>query len=181
MKKLFFIACAAMTLAIAPLFSCNKAESVPNEEKLQLEAPSGQRIAASASDLMKQSSTIINELFGKKQSFQLTGIEYLNVSKGYAAIISYQLSDGTVGNFATIEGVSFKTDAASISTRKPAKQVKDDTVLADESGSRVSLVCQKIPPTSCPCKIKGILDLITGVITWKCDCTNDCEMVIIIS
>ena len=170
-----------MTLAIAPFTSCNKAESVPNEEKLQLEAPSGQRIAASASDLMKQSSTVITELFGKKQSFQLTGVEYLNVSKGYAAIISYQLSDGTVGNFATIEGVSFKIDATSISTRKPAKKAKDDTVLADESGSKVSLVCQKVPPTNCPCKIQGVLNTQTGTITWKCDCQNDCEMVVIIS
>ena len=181
MKKLFFIASMAMIMAIAPFVSCNKAGNVPNEEKLQLEAPSGQKIAASASDLMRQTSIVITEMFGKIQSFQITGIDYLNVSKGYAAIVSYQLDDGTVGNYATIDGVSFTLDAKSISTRKPAKKTSDNTVVADDASSKVTLTCQKVPGSNCPCKIQGILDTQTGTITWKCNCQNDCEMVIIIS
>ena len=181
MKKQFFIASMAMIMAVVPFVSCNKAGNVPNEEKLQLEAPSGQKIAASASDLMKQASTIITEMFGKQQSFQITGIGYLNVSKGFAAIVNYQLEDGTVGNYAIIDGVSFALDSKSISTRKPAKKTNDDTVLADETSSRVTLSCQKAPGGNCICKIQGVIDAQTGVITWKCNCQNDCEMVIIIS
>ena len=181
MKKQFFIALMAMIMAIAPFMSCDKAGNVPNEEKLQLEAPSGQSIATSTADLMRQTSTVITEMSGKKQSFQITGIEYLNVSKGYAAIVSYQLDDGTVGNYATIDGISFTLDSKSISTRKPAKKTSDNTVVADEASSKVTLTCQKSPGGNCNCKIQGVLDSQTGTITWKCNCQNDCEMVIIIT
>jgi hypothetical protein len=181
MKKLLSIAFAAMTLAIAPFMSCNKAGNVPNEEKLQLESPSGQMIAATASDLMRQTSDVLFELFGKKQLFELTNVEYLNVSKGYAAIVSFRLNDGTIGNYAIVEGVSFHLDSKSISTRKPARKTNDNTVLADDAGSRVSLVCQRTAGSNCQCKIQGTLDATTGTITWKCDCQSGCEMVVIIS
>ena len=181
MKKQVLIAVVAMTMAVAPFFSCNKAGNIPNEDKLQLEAPSGLRIAASASDLMKQTSAIIVEMLGKKQEFQITGVEYLNASKGIAAIVTYQLNDGTIGNYAIAEGTNFTIDATSVSTRKPAKKTNDNTVLADDASNRVTLVCQKAPGSTCECKIQGVIDASTGVITWKCNCQNDCEMVIIIS
>ena len=179
MKKQLFI--AVMAMAITPFFSCNKAGNVPNEEKLQLEAPSGERIAASASDLMSQTSAILFEMTGKKQAFQLTNVEYFKVSKGFAAIVTYQLSDGTVGNYATVQDVNFTIASPAVSTRKPAKKTNDNSVLADESSSKVTLLCQKVPGSTCDCKIQGIIDLSTGVITWKCSCQNDCEMVVIIS
>ena len=181
MKKQLMIAVMAMTLAIVPFISCNKAGNVPNEEKLQLEAPSGERIAASASDLMKQTSAIIVEMFGKKQAFQITAVEYLNVSKGVAAIVTYELNDGTIYNYAVAGDANFTIASPTVSTRKPAKKSNDNTVVADESSSKVTLVCQKVPGGTCNCKIKGVVDVTTGVVTWSCNCQNDCEMVVIVS
>lgn len=182
MKKTLTIACMAMTLAVAPFIACNKAGSIPNEEKLQLEAPSGEKIAASAAELMKEASAIITEISGKKQEFQLTGVEYLDVNKGFAATVTYQLSDGTTGNFAIVEGVGFTLDSKSVTTRRPAKKSNDNTVLADEGGSsRVTLVCQRDPGSPCECTIRGVVDLVTGLITWSCNCSSTCQMVIIIS
>ncbi|HYF32952.1 MAG TPA: hypothetical protein VD993_17630 [Chitinophagaceae bacterium] len=180
MKKLLSIA-MAMALAILPFTSCQKSETVSEEEKLlQLQAPSGQHIAAAISDVRAEAAAIILDKFGTGKAFRLTAIEYLNVTKGYAAIISYRLSDGTTGNYATVADAAFTVEAASIRTNsvKTKKTSGASAIINDESVSKVTLQCLKTG--TCECKISATINAETGTITWKCSCT-DCEMQIIIS
>lgn len=96
MKKLVYsllVLCSACLLA----WACNSMdESVAVtdlEESLNLQAPSGMKIANSMLDL--------KEFLGKDMDFpmdefEITDIKYTNVTEGYIAMVTYLLADGAV-------------------------------------------------------------------------------------
>lgn len=170
----------AMILAIVPFTSCQKADVVSNEEQsLQLQAPSGQRIAATVQDVREEAAGIIIRKHGTLQGFRLTHIEYLPVRKGFAAIISYRLSDGSTGNYATVSDTRFATTSPSVGTTPETAEVFAAAMeTGDDTGSRVSFICMRIG--ACDCRIQGVVDAESGVVTWKCSCI-ECLMLLIIT
>lgn len=164
MKRSIFIACMAIILAIAPFLSCNKAGDIPDEKNLQLTAPSGEQIAVSASDLKAKMSAVIAKNFGAKKDFRVTGIEYLNTGKGYAALISYELSDGTAGSFLRVKGLKYTIASQSV------------TVVPGDAGSREAYIFCRLISGTCNCKVTSVvIDTEAGTITVGCNCPDQCQ------
>jgi hypothetical protein len=174
MKKTVWIAVMAiMCFFVLPLLSCKKADSnAEHEQSLSLKAPSGQSIAPSLTSLRADAARIILKKFGSAQEFQITHIEYLPVSKGFAAIISYELSNGEKGNFASFTGVKFRVISQSVITdMATAEQLSTGEALESlegGNGGKITITCSRTG--TCECKVQGTVNTNTGVVTWGCSC-----------
>jgi hypothetical protein len=160
MKKTLIIAAAMASLVLLSP-SCQKNAGLSKQEQsLSLHAPSGQRIAATVHDLKTHASAIVENKFGKGQDFQLMRIDYLPVEKGYAAIVFYELKNGTIGNYGIFSGVSYDLAAS------------DETAVQEED-SKVTISCDK--KGTCDCNLSGTYNPNTGVVTVNCGCST-CEV-----
>ena len=164
MKKMNLPAFAAVVALLLLSLSCQKNSTITNKEKnLNLDAPSGQRIASSIEQLKTEAAQIILSKHLGGQSFELTGINFLPVKKGYAAIVSYRLQDGITGSFGIFSGVKYKLaqpDEFSIMAN-----YQDESMAAD---GKISITCEG----NCNCKMSTTINTETGVITVDCGCNN---------
>ena len=152
-------------MAVAALLllsvSCQKNSTASNKEKeLNLAAPSGQRIAASINQLRVDALQVIINKHDGPQEFEITGINFLPIKKGYAAIVSYRLQDGTENSFGIFSGVKYKL-------AHPNANALNESMAAD---GKVTISCQG----TCTCKMSTTINTDTGVITVDCGCSN-CE------
>ena len=161
MKKTLIIAATAMASLVLLMPSCQKNAGLSKQEQsLSLEAPSGQRIAATVQELKAHASEIVGNKFGKGKDFQLMRIEYLPVEKGYAALVFYELENGAVGNYGIFSGVEYDL-------------VTSDETAVEYESSRVTISCVK--KGTCDCSLSGSVNPNTGVITVNCGCST-CEV-----
>ena len=170
MKKSLIIAILAiMSLIILPAISCKKSDTAQKPQSLSLKAPSGQQIAQSVTALRTEASGIISKKFGGKQDFEITNIDYLPVNQGYAAIISYRISSGETGNFASFSGIRFKISSQSITTDYPTAQYLSGNAEAQNADAgKITITCTR--NGTCECKVQGTVDTNTGIVTWGCSC-----------
>lgn len=157
-----FMAIATMAGVIWCLtISCQKQQVVQNDETpINFLSPSGVRIAASMGDLKKEAAVVITKKYGVLKEATITGVEYLQADKGYAAIINYILGDGTIGNFAMISGGKYKLPSGEVT----------------EVAGKVSILCVQMGP--CDCFIRATIDAETGVITYSCSCGTCIPLII---
>lgn len=167
MKKTSFIAIAAMASLAMLSLSCQKNAGISDKEKaLQLQAPSGQLIAATIHALKAEASEIVLNKFGK-QDFQLTQIEYLPVTSGYAAIVYYQLEDGTTGNYGNFSEVKYVVPLPLETVTIPQK---NKGVSNPGENAKVTISCVK--KGSCECHLSATINADSGVITVSCGCST---------
>lgn len=100
-KNIFLI----LSIFLIGMTGCNDEvenfESIPQqEETLQLQAPNGEKIAANLEDLKAQTALLVAQSFGDDYPFAITNIEYADVHDGFLALVTYQLEDGTISNYA---------------------------------------------------------------------------------
>ncbi len=168
MKKSCVVAIfATLTLAAVGVVSCQIEKLTTKEEALNLTAPSGMAIASNIADLKSDAAKIIAAKYGK-QSFEITGIEYLPVKEGFAAIVSYRIANGATGNFAIFEGVKFNIQSQSIVTDTKTGKYLTSGETAKSNGGSIKIICNRTG--DCECRVEGTLDTNTGIATWRCSC-----------
>ncbi|HYC28978.1 MAG TPA: hypothetical protein VEB42_09180, partial [Chitinophagaceae bacterium] len=141
MKKSTFTAIAAVAALVFLSLSFSK-------DNKGLMAPSGQRIAASMRALKAESVQIISGKHAGVREFEITDVSYLPVKKGYAAIITYRLQDGTTDSYGIFSGVELNLpQRAALST--------------DASYGKVKISCAG----TCTCHLSTTINTDTGVIT----------------
>ena len=164
MKRTTFVAVATCLVMLS--LSCQKNASTSNNEKaLKLQAPSGQQVAASIQQLKAEAARVILFKYNTEQEFQLTNIEYLPVTTGYAAIVSYTLQDGTTGNYGIFQGVQFNLPPSS-----GVGVIPQDASASKEASGKATICCRG----TCQCSLSATINTDTGVITVNCGCSN-CE------
>lgn len=164
MKRTTFVAVATCFVLLS--LSCQKnASTSKNESALKLQAPSGQQVAASIQQLKAEAARVILFKYNTEQEFQLTNIEYLPVTKGYAAIVSYTLQDGTTGRYAVFQGVQFNLPSSS-----GAGIIPPINASQQEAAGKATISCKG----TCQCSLSATINTDTGVITVNCGCSN-CE------
>jgi hypothetical protein len=119
--------------------------------------------------LKKETATVISKKFGVKKQFEITGIEFLNVETGYAAIVNYRLPDGMVGNYAMFSGIKFNVEAQSVVTDvKSGRQIQESASARVADDGKVKITCSRTG--TCECKVEGTVDTNTGIVKWGCCC-----------
>lgn len=166
-KKAFFVIGVLITLLFVIVLSCAKKDVSSKEDTLNWIAPSGQSIASSVATLKAEASQIILKKYGSNQSFELTGVKYFPIKTGYSALVSYKLSNGTIGNYASVSEVNYNIDPQSISslvkieTPTIGNQLKVDR-------SSIKITCNG----TCGCCVTGSFDTETGQMTFGCSCSS---------
>lgn len=162
MKKTAFVAIATCIVVLAT--SCKKNTNTSSkEEALELKAPSGQQIASGIQQLKAEAARVILFKHNTEQPFQITNVNYLAATKGYAAIVAYTLQDGTAGSYAVFSGVKYNvTNAAELSV---VPRNKNSHAMAD---AKVTITCRG----TCNCVLSATINANTGVITVDCGCSN---------
>jgi hypothetical protein len=154
MKATTFLAATAILF----VFSCQKAKDVPpTEPGLNLQAPSGQAIAAGVDDL----KVIGLKALANKEAqtgFTLTSIDYLPVAKGYAALVHYRLLNGSEGTFAVVSGVKLQAPG------------KDGGTLYEDNSKQFLLTCT--PYGYCVCRAYLYYNSNNQTITYSCGCES---------
>jgi hypothetical protein len=154
MKKRTFAAIAAVMALLFLSLSFRKDASISNKEReLSLNAPNGQRIATGVRALKAEAAQLLARKHGSVQAFEITGVSFLPVKKGYAAIVSYRLQDGTTSSYGIFSGVQLKL---------PHKKA----LSMEANYDQVKIVCLGI----CFCHLSVTIDTDTGVITVDCGC-----------
>lgn len=163
MKKSTFPALAAVAALLLFSLSCQKHSTASDKEKdLNLDAPSGQRIASSIRQLKSDALKLIFTKHAGMQEFEITKISYLPVSKGYAAMISYRLQNGTAGSFGIFKGVKYKL-------AQPGELfISNNGEVQSSADGKISISCSG----TCNCKMTTTINTETGVITVDCGCNN---------
>ena len=155
-----FIAIATMAFLFA--ISCRKQDA--GEGTLNLQSPSGLRIAASVDDLKKDAAAAITRKYGSPRDINITAIRYLPVGKGYAAIVDYRLADGTAGNYAVLYRTNYKIAS------------EEDVYSANR---QVHMVCASTG--ECDCYVTNVkIDDEAGTVSFSCSC-GACIPVIIVT
>jgi hypothetical protein len=164
MKKSTFPALAAVAALLLLSLSCQKHSSISNKEKnINLDAPSGQRIASTIQQLKEDAVQVIVSKHAGLQAFEITGIDFLPVKKGYAAIVSYRLQDGTAGSYGIFSGVRYRL--AQPHQLSVMANYQDESMAVD---GKISITCEG----TCNCKMSTTINTDTGVITVDCGCNN---------
>jgi hypothetical protein len=162
MKKTAFVAVATCLVLLS--LSCKKNTSSSNTaEALNLRAPSGQQVAASIEQLKAEAALVILFKHNAPVEFQLSSIEYLPVKKGYAAIISYTLQDGTTGKYGVFQNVQFNITAASGAGIVPPGENENNV-----APGKATISCRG----TCSCSLSATINTDTGIITVDCGCTS---------
>ena len=169
MKRTTFVAVA--TCLVLSL-SCQKNASTSNNEKaLNLQAPSGQQVAASIQQLKAETARVILFKYNIEQEFQVTNIEYLPVKRGFAAIVTYRLQDGTTGTYGVFQGVQFTLPSSS-----GAGIIPPINALQQEAAGKATISCKG----NCQCSLSATINTDTGIITVSCGC-NSCDAYVTVS
>ena len=169
MKRTTFVAVATCLVLLS--LSCQKNASTSNNEKaLKLQAPSGQQVAASIQQLKAEAARVILFKYNTEQEFQLTNIEYLPVTKGYAAVVTYTLQDGTTGNYGVFQGVQFNLPPSS------GVGIIPENNASKEAAGKATISCRG----TCQCSLSATINTDTGIITVNCGC-NSCDAYVTVS
>lgn len=148
MKKTALTAMAVVAALLFLSFSFSK-------NNKDLIAPSGQRIASSMQKLKAESKHIVSGKHAGARDFEIVNVSYLPVKKGYAAIVTYKLQDGTTDSYGIFSGVQLNLpQGAALST-----EMRD---------GKVKITCAG----TCSCHMSTTINTDTGVITVDCGCSN---------
>jgi hypothetical protein len=169
MKKRIFTAFAAAAVLFLLSVSCQKNANLSAKEKtLSLEAPSGRRVASSMQQLKSDAVPTLIAKYGTAEQFEITGIQYLAITKGFAAIVSYRLENGTTGNYGIFSGVKVVLPKAHELT--VTKDRLSASTQMREADGKVTISCKG----TCTCRMSATINADTGVITVDCGC-SDCS------
>jgi hypothetical protein len=96
---IFFL---ASIIAIIGLTGCMQDDEMiltNDAETLSLVAPNGQKIAKNIAALNSESSDIIEDIYGERKEFQIMGLVYYPMQKGYLVEVRYITYDGRKGKY----------------------------------------------------------------------------------
>lgn len=159
----------ATCLVLLSLSSQRTASTSNARSMLDLQAPSGLRITTSIQQLEAEAARVILYKHNMQQEFKINNIEYLPVTTGYAAIISYTLQDGTAGNFGMFYDV--KLDFGACSSVGIVQQGSATNYnAAQQAAGKATITCRG----NCPCSLSAVINTDTGTITVNCGCSG-CE------
>lgn len=100
----------ALLILLSTIFfitNCSEKKTIePKYQNLTLTAPNGQQIAESFESINEEIKDMVAQQFGKDIPFEITSIDYTDVSDGYFALITYQLENGMVLNYALSNSLS---------------------------------------------------------------------------
>lgn len=168
MKTKTFMAVMAVMLAL----SCQKTtRSSVDESTLNLTAPSGKVIAGSMDQLKSRTATMLAKQFGITQDFAVTGINYLNVPTGYAAILALRFGNGVEENLGIVSGIKISlpksSEAVMISENQNSNNPDNPTYTVRCVGS-------------CGCSLYMSYNRSSGQWNIFCDGCDECRATIII-
>lgn len=180
MKQLFGIVAFLSCLILFSGCSKDQWDDAPaiseKESSLNLVSPSKVRIATNIATLKNETDYIISYLHnGMSKDFEIVDIQFLPVSRGWAALIEYQTTDGVISNYlkaskdATID---FGPESSSSLQVMPSTRV-GGTVDIDGLDGPFTIVCKgRCNGTDPHCSVAGSGSMVT------CAC-NGCSLLII--
>ncbi|MGB8193830.1 MAG: hypothetical protein WCF67_17995 [Chitinophagaceae bacterium] len=168
MKKTTFLAAMAMCL----MLSCQKAQTISEKERgLNLKAPSGDLVANGISALKLRTVKVIQSQGLNSEDFEIISINYLQVKKGVAAVIYYQLQDGTFDGYAFLSGVRY------VLTPSGLRVFLNEATTQGQRAGDQSFVCVKTNDCTGKCKAPPEIILTENgeFGGFDCGCSDKCE------
>lgn len=150
--------------------SNEKSRSMNDQDGLlNLIAPSGERISESIATLKEE----LYFMLGINEDFELTGINYIPITSGYAATIEYQTLSGVKSNFIKANvSMQFVGNSIEVITATPRLKSRD----VETPYGHYSARCE--PRGNCPsCEASVTMNLKTGELTARCSC-DECTLIV---